>query len=284
MRTWITICLLTLSANVAFAKNPALSFAWEGGHSPYRKVSVKIDDIGNATVEINRYDGTAKSYETKLSDQEIAELETAISSSGFLNLSLSASPPTPTDAGRTVLEIKTASTNRELAYTYLPVLRPIESFAWRLVTQADLSDAAQNNTQMYELLSAIDPRLAAAKVLQPYVFRSPLATSLGSQTDFQQVAWRLQALSCLTTPTEFAGLVSQNLDSSDTNHWRFWLTTLSTPECYNNLHDEHLKALFPIFTDQIRRFGDTAPTTETPEGEAFYRFKRIMREHDDKKE
>jgi hypothetical protein len=114
------------------------------------------------------------------------------------------------------------------------------------------------------------------------VFRLPLITSLGSQTNFQQVAWRIQALSFLTTPTEFAGLVSQNLNRTNTNHWRFWLTTLSTPECYNNLRDEHLKALFPIFRDQIRRFGDTAPTVATPEGEAFYRFKGIMQEYDNK--
>lgn len=282
MKTWMTICLLALSANALFAENPTLSFSWEGGLSPYRKVRVSIDETANAIVELNRYDETAKSYKTKLNDLEVAELVDAISRSGVTTLSSSDSAPVPTDAGRTVLAIKSASTNREIAYEYLPVSKPIEHFVWRLVTQADLSDAAQNNPRMYQLLSAIDPRLVATKVLQPYAFRLPLAASLGSQTDFQQLAWRLQALSFLTTPTEFAGLVSQNLNRTNTNHWRFWLTTLSTPECYNNLRDERLKALFPIFRDHIRRFGDTAPTVETPEGEAFCRFKGIMQEYDNK--
>ena len=81
------------------------------------------------------------------------------------------------------------------------------------------------------------------------------------------------------TPTEFSGLVSKQLDRSDLKLWRFWLTTLSTPECYNNFQEEHLRSLFPLFMDQIRKFGDTAKTVETPEGEAFYRFKKIMQEH-----
>jgi hypothetical protein len=131
---------------------------------------------------------------------------------------------------------------------------------------------------VYELLSGIDPRHAGRKVLQPYIFKDPLAASLTSQTEFQQVAWRLQALSCITTPTEFAGMVFRQVDRSDLKRWRFWLTTLSTPECYNNLPKAHLVALFPLFADQIRRFGDTAKTLETPEGEAFYRFKKIMRD------
>jgi hypothetical protein len=278
MRLAIITFLCGVTTTIAAsAESPEISFRSEGGHSPYRNISVLIDANGHVTATITRQTAKQKDYSTVLNQYEIAALELAISSSDIFALKQpDAGALLPRDTGTAVVSVKTRSGQRELTYAHIPSLRPLEDFVWRIVTQADLSDASQDNDRMYELLGAIDPRHAANKVLQPYVFRDSLVTSLATQTDFQKVAWRLQALSCIMTPTEFSGLVSSQLDRSDLERWRFWLTTLSTPECYNNLQKEHLFSLFPLFTDQILKFGDTAKTVETPEGDAFYRFSKIM--------
>lgn len=285
MKASIIIILLFGLATFANAASPEVSYSWEGGHSPYKHIGVEIDIGGGVAVTINRYDGTNKDYGTKLNLLEISNLNAAISDSDILNLDPPSSDlPIIEGTGRTIIIVKTASAQRSLSYTHLPRLRPLEEYLWRLVTQADLSDAAYDNSRVYNLLGSIASGYAAAKVLQPYVFHDSLIESLKTQTKFQQVAWRLEALCCVTTPMEFAGIVSQNLDRSNTNHWRLWLTSLSTPECYNNLQGDYLRALFPLFAEQIRKYGDSAKTLDTPEGEAFYRFRNIMREHNFKTE
>lgn len=280
MKVSAIIILLFSLATFADAASPEVSYSWEGGHSPYKHIGVEIDVNGIVAVTINRYDGTNIAYGTKLNLSEISDLNAAISDSNILNLELPSSDlPVMEDVGRTTITVKNASAQRTLSYTYSPRLKPLEGYLWRLVTQADLSDAAYDNSRVYNLLGSIASGHAAAKVLQPYVFHDSLIESLKTQTNFQQVAWRLEALCCVTAPMEFAGIVSQNLDRSNTNHWRLWLTSLSTPECYNNLQGDHLRALFPLFAEQIRKYGDSAQTLDTPEGEAFYRFRNIMREH-----
>lgn len=272
-------CLCALIPHLVLAACPEVSFQWEGGFSTYQKISVEIDASGKVRASVTRQHAKPKAYVATLNEYEIGCLDRIVRRVDLDSLPTFQSTPVPTDTGTSVLAVCIRSVQHQLTYQYQPRLRSLEQFLWNIATQADLNDVPQGKERMYELLGAIDPRHVASKVLQPYVFRQPLAESLKEQTDFQQISWRLQALSSITTPIEFAGIVSPCLNHADIKNWRFWLTTLSTPECYKNLHREHLIALFPLFEDEIRKYGNDAKTLETPEGEAFYRFKKMMREH-----
>ena len=257
---------------------PKISYKWEGGRSRVRSANIQIDNQGHVEATITKRNGKVKEYATSLNQLEVAALELAISSSEIFDIKL----PDPSKlhlrhSGTSSISVKTEEAQRDLTYARIQSLRPLTTFIWEIITQADLSDAALDNDRIYELLGSIDYRLASPKVLQPYLFQKPLVESLSEQTEFNQIAWRLQALSCITTPVEFSGLVASQLDRSNIEHWRLWLTTLSTPECYGNLLKKHFNSLFPLFSDQIQKYGETAKTLDTPEGEAFNRFRRIMK-------
>lgn len=275
----IFILMLILSMTVWANANtlcPELSYQWSSGRGRVNHASVQIDNKGHVEASITKRNGNVEKYTTSLNQFEVNALKLAISSSDIFNLEL---PDTPTPTcidSKSSISIKTEERQKDLTYAHAPTLRPLTVFLHGIITQADFADAAFDNDRIYHLLGTIDHRHAYSKVLQPYLFREPLEKSLSAQKEFQQIAWRLQALSCITTPIEFSGIVDSQLDRSDITRWRLWLTTLSTPECYNNLHKEHLESLFPLFSDQLQRYGDTAKTLETPEGEAFRRFRMIM--------
>jgi hypothetical protein len=283
MRRWLLSALLVLSTSgIVFAAEagPEISYQWKGGLSPIGESTVQVGTTGQVKVTVRYHQGAPVEYATQLSTDEIAALATAVRASGFPGIRVVKDRPEPTDIGVTALTIDYRGERRSVSYGWLVEMRAVEEIMQKLVAQAGLDAAAGGTEKSYELVSALHPRLASGKVLQPYVFKPKIVASLSKQTEFAALSCRLQALAALTTPAEFTGILAQALPKQKSPEWRFWLTTLSTAECYNNLGEEHLRAVFPIILREMREYGAPPPPDQDhPEAEAFSRYRNIFREH-----
>jgi len=138
---FIWFFLIVLNAN---ASCPELSYSLLGNHAAFKNVTVVIDTSGSVRVSIIRFQNNqsiANSYATVLAGDEIALLNSAITSSGFFDLQFPSAGQLIPDAGRTTLTIKTPSVQRSITYTYIPQLSPIENFLTRIITQSHLLDS-----------------------------------------------------------------------------------------------------------------------------------------------
>jgi len=276
---YLILAVVASASAVEVPRSPIVSYQWSGGRSPFSEAQVAIDSEGVVKVTAVRHSEQPVHYETKLNEHEKAALMLAVDAANLFKVEIDNSSPLRTHSGRTKLTVAVGEQRRTVEFAWQEDFQPIQSFLWKLVVQADLFTAASDGDRTYNILGAVKPSMASAKVLQPSVFTPIIIQSLGGHTEFAQLSWRLQALTCLLTPEEFAGVVSEHLPKADTDEWRFWLTALSTAECYNNLGREHLHALFPLFQSQIRKHALPKPDISLPEEEAFRRFRKLFEEH-----
>ncbi|HSI13066.1 MAG TPA: hypothetical protein VK961_13535 [Chthoniobacter sp.] len=259
---------------------PEVSYQWRAGLSQIVESKVQVGATGQVQVIVRYQRRAPVEYATQLSAEEIAALGLAVRAAGFFAIKAEPNRPEPTDVGITDLTIAYGDQRRSMTYAWLPELRPVEELMQKLVTQAGLDGAAAGTEMSYELLGGLNPRMASGKVLQPYVFKPKIVASLSKQKEFAALSCRLQALTALTTPAEFSGILAQAFPKRLSPEWRFWLTTLCTPECYNNLGEEHLRAVFPVMLREMREYGAPPPMDrDHPEAEAFRRYRSIFREH-----
>ena len=257
---------LTANAKVEDAKSsgvisPEISYQWQGGFSKFQKVTVEINSNGMANVLISQKSARqAKIYSTTLNADEIGQLNQLLRTADLFHFNNVQTMPSPTDAGLKTIIAKLPSNRREFSYSYEPALQPLEVFMGMLITQADLMDK-QEEEQVYALLGAIDPHLAAAKVLQPYAFKQPVINSMLSQTNSGFIGWQLETLSFLSSTQELANVAARGLNSTNAEVAKAWLAEFSTRAYFDNLSGPYQTALLSVAEEQNKKF--TRPVIDT---------------------
>jgi hypothetical protein len=249
MKTRMTILLAFIpvwlcAAGAGHADQPFLSYSHSAGLSPYGKVEATIQSSGQANVLIKKHSGTPISYQTTLSQYEMAALDTIIMSSGFFSLDLGQTV-SPADFGQTEITISKGSNLKTLSFGLEPTLQPLGNYLWRLCAQAIAITSIESDTDVYTATGAVNSNLVGAKALQPDRLQEPLIAYVKRSKDTQRIGWALEALGCIMTPEEMLGLLAEELKKSD----RQELIFRSMP---GGLPKPHLEALCPLYLSFVR--------------------------------
>lgn len=208
----LSVCLMFAGFWPAAAQHPFFHLQHGGSHSPYQHLEVVISPTGEVKVTILKYGSENKpsppAYETKLSEYEISALLETIVATGFREARMAESQAGVGGGGLTSISVHCDGWSNTASFSNAPSLDALTSFAYRLVDQAEVVQALEFEGNPYSAMVAVSPRLAGAKVLQPYVLKKPLLTYIKTGTDRQRLSWAFEALAWLTTPEEYLGIVA----------------------------------------------------------------------------
>lgn len=266
----LAVVPLVAAEGVGGHAKPFLSFQWSGGHSPYRKVTVEIQQSGGTEVRIDKQGKPAFSYRTDLSKEEMGALSTLIASTQFFSQQDQNATPWK-HTGETEIAIVKDKETKTLSFRHLPALDPLSQFVWKLVAQADALSSIESDSDIYTASGVVNPRLAGAKVLQPDQFREPLSAYVRKSGDRQKISWALESLAWITTPEAFAGLIANEV----INPKRRDLMLLAIPE-HGNLPEPHWKALCPFYLDFIQKNHSHEKELTAPQNAAYETFVRSL--------
>ena len=189
-----------------------VTYKFTGGLSPYQHVDVNIERSGHTRVHAEKQRPPVLSYETDLSNEELAALHALVRASGFFS-EPDGDIQSVTDAGNTELIITESDRHRTLKFSHRPSLDPLIGFVWKLVAQGEAFAALQNDN-LYDVGGALAASDSRRKALQPYKFKAPLMTYFYSCNDRRRKSKALQILAPMTTVDEFAGLVASLMASN----------------------------------------------------------------------
>ena len=214
-----------------------------GGLSSYSHLQVKIGKKGEVMAAWEKYDFPKASYETRLSEEELAYVRTLIQASDFFEAPEN-DDTMMTDVGESVLRVSLAGQERTIKFGHRASMEPLTQLLWKLVTQGQLLQEMAEQKDIYLVLGGLSDSQASAKVLQPRVFIEPLQDFIGISKDRQKTEWAMEALAAITTPEAFAGCVSRTADK-DAERRKLILSIIGTYPFSGNIPKKHLESLGP---------------------------------------
>ena len=238
------VLILGFANSISANDSPLLTYHWNGGYSPYKEIYVTILQSGEAKVTGQKHGLSPINYQTQLIPEELETLKVLIKSTEFFSQP-EQDPLCVEDAGKKELTIQLDNQKKSLKYRYRPSMIPLNSFIWKLITQATAIEAIKHDGEIYIAAGTVRPTCAGMKTLQPSSLKPYFMSYLRKHNKRQNIEWVLEALAWITTPEEFCGFISLGLE--DENQRKQLLSIIGTPLFYGSIPESHLKSLCPIY-------------------------------------
>jgi len=233
-----------------------LFFRHEGGYSPYKFVEVLIRNDGSGVATFERMNKENGKIPFQLDTDELETLKTLVLATDFFSQHTQDTRRI-IDAGTCTLRISMNGEQHEIHFQqpYSPI-GPLTTFVWGLVHQGIAISDLEEQKDAHLALRKVSGHLAKwAKVIQPEALRKPLKKFVHKSEDHQQLLWAIEALSWVTTPEEWMGFLSKELNSSKKSRKNFLLKALSSRSSYLSIGDiprSHREILAPLFLRYLR--------------------------------
>ena len=240
----VLVLILILVGSASAKDGPLLIYRRDGGHSPYKEINVTILKTGITIVTGQKQSLSPIDYQTQLTPEELGALKVLIKSTEFFSQPEQDSLCVK-DVGEKEFIIQLDKQKKSLKYRYRPSLVPLNSFIWKLITQATAIEAIKHDGDVYIAAGTVRPTCAGMKALQPSSLKPHLMSYIRKHDKWQKVKWALEALSWITTPEEFCGFISLGLEEEKQRTQL--LSIIGTHSFYGSVPVSHLKLLCPIY-------------------------------------